>query len=114
LRRRIWKFGLDRWAAARLEARVDAIQRRLHKYDKPLRVRQAEARAAALAAAPAPIGAELELTWAELEHLEHLFAGANNPLSASIGAKAAAALGGSRDAGGGERLILGESDGLGA
>lgn len=88
LRRRIWKFGLDGKAAMRLEARVDAIQRRLHKYDLTLRERQA----IAAAKRPPPAGRSEFLTWAELERLVEHFAGANDPTAASIGAKAASAL----------------------
>jgi hypothetical protein len=74
----------------RLEFRVDAIQRRLHKYDPPLRVRQARAKAAA----PPPAGSSEFLTWEELERLAEHFAGANDPIAISIGEKALAALAG--------------------
>jgi len=72
----------------RLEARVDEIQLRLHRYDLTLRERQARARAAA----PPPTGTSIGFTWQELEHLQAHFSGGNHPLSASIADKAAAAL----------------------
>lgn len=85
LRRRLWRFGLDELRAMRLEARVDAIQRRLHRNRPTLRERQAAWRARH----PPPEAAP-ELTPAEWAPLAELFAGANDPLSALIGAKAAA------------------------
>jgi hypothetical protein len=90
LRRRVWKFGLDQWRVARLEARVDAIQRRLHKYDLSLRERQAIARAKA----PPPAGTSEFFTWEELDRLAEHFAGANDPVAIAIGEKALAALAG--------------------
>jgi hypothetical protein len=75
----------DNW---RLEARVTWIQMRLHKYDKSLKERQAEWNAKQ----PKPAGAGLNLTWEELERLVDLFTGANDPVTASIAAKAAEAL----------------------
>jgi hypothetical protein len=92
LRRRVWRFYVDEAGPGtpgmRLEARVDAIQRRLHKYDPTLRERQARARAAA----PPPAGTSEFFTWEELERLVEHFAGANDPVPAAIAAKASAAL----------------------
>lgn len=90
LRRRIWRFGLDPLRAFRLEQRIDAIQRRIHRTRPSLRERQAAARAAR----PAPTGENLFLTFEEIERLAELFADANDPLTASIGAKAAARISG--------------------
>lgn len=90
LRRRIWRFhfGPGISVAHRLESRVGAIQRRLHKYDPTLRERQAIARAKA----PPPAATDVAFTWEELERLVEHFAGANDPVTAAIAAKAAASL----------------------
>jgi hypothetical protein len=82
LRRRIWRFGLDRFAAMRLEQRIDAIQARIAKNRPTLKERQATW----LARQPKTITATL--TVEEWQHLADLFAGANDPISASIGEKA--------------------------
>lgn len=74
----------------RVQFRVQKIQDRLHKYDPTFRERQAKWNAEQAAR---PKTEMMELTQAELEHLADLFAGANDPLSASIGEKARIALG---------------------
>lgn len=83
LRRRIWRFGFDRLAAARLEGRINEIQARLHK-NRPTYKERCAARAATR---PAYVPPE-EFTREELERLAELFAGANDPITASIGEKA--------------------------
>jgi hypothetical protein len=92
LRRRLWRFYVDEAGPGtpgmRLEARVDAIQRRLHKYDLTLRERQAIARAKA----PPPAGTSEFFTWEEFDRLAEHFAGANDPVAIAIGEKALAAL----------------------
>lgn len=90
LRRRIWRFGLDGLAAARLEFRITEIQRRLSR-EWPARW---EAIKAGWRAARPPVQASPStiFTRDELQHLVDLFAGANDPTSASIAAKAAARL----------------------
>jgi hypothetical protein len=87
LRRRIWKFGLDRMASARLESRVSEIQRRLHRGKPTMRERQALWKAAQREAPPEPFTAE------ELEMIAARFAGANDPAGQSIVTKAEAMLG---------------------
>lgn len=93
LRRRVWRFyvgggdGLQS-PGARLERRVDAIQMRLHKYDPPLRVRQAKARAEA----PLPADTNVYWTWVELERLAEHFSGANDEVGQAIANKALEAL----------------------
>lgn len=86
LRRRLWKFGLDRFASFRLEQRAQKIAWRLDReYQKrkaPMGVRRR---------APRPVEPP-RFTADELRHLVELFEGANDPTSASIAAKAAALL----------------------
>jgi hypothetical protein len=94
LRRRVWKFGLDGMARFRMDQRAQEIQRRLHKWNAPtFKERQAiwKSRQAK------PTTANVNFTQAELEHLVDLFDSANDPLSASIGEKAKAALDNLRD-----------------
>jgi hypothetical protein len=89
LRRRIWKFGLDGFARFRLDQRAQEIQRRLHRWNRPtMRERQAIWKAKQ----PPRTTANVTFTLEELQHLTDLFEGANDPLSASIGEKAKAAL----------------------
>ncbi len=85
LRRRIWKFGLDGMAAARLEFRVIRIQERLRKYQPSWAERQAIWRAK-----QAPAAAPEGFTADELEMIAVRFAGANDPAGQGIAAKAAA------------------------
>jgi hypothetical protein len=92
LRRRVWKFGLDGLAAFRLEERVTAIQRHLHRSRPTMAQRQQAWRERCAAQAPPPTGTTMDLTWEELAHLADLFSGANDPLSVTIGQKAATAL----------------------
>lgn len=83
LRRRIWKFGLDGMAAARLEFRVAAIQTRLqrdyHRRKPPIGVRRKRG------ASP---DIKPTFTAEELRHLADLFANANDPVSRAIAEKA--------------------------
>lgn len=87
LLRRPERFEGDGFAAMRLEFRVNAIQRRLHRNRPTMRERQAAARARQ---APRPPALAFERV--ELERLAELFADANDPVTASIGRKAAAML----------------------
>lgn len=73
---------------APLEFHVTRVQMRLHKYDPTFAERQRRARAAA----PPPAGTDGFLTWEEWERLAEHFAGANDPVTASIAAKAAEAM----------------------
>src|SRR5213592_1568440 len=83
LRRRIWRFGLDQWRGMRLEQRVDQIQRRIHR-NRPTYKERCEARAKARP----PYVPPPEFSREELERLVELFAGGNDPVTASIAAKA--------------------------
>jgi hypothetical protein len=87
IRDHLIRRGYDPNSAA-LHFRIEAIRCRLHR-DKPT---WRERQQAWLARQPRPTGAPLGLTWPEIEHLASLFAGANHPLSASIGEKAVEAL----------------------
>lgn len=70
--------------------RISRIQQRLHKYDLPFRELQ---RLYALARpVVVPTGAPVDFTWEELARLVEHFAGANDPVTASIAAKAQLAL----------------------
>jgi hypothetical protein len=89
LRRRLWRFGLDGYARFRMDQRAQAIQRRLHKWNRPS---MQERQAIWLARQAIPETLSLALTEAELQHLVDLFGAANNPLSASIAQKAKAML----------------------
>lgn len=88
LRKRLDRFGSDHLARARLEARVSRIQERLHKHKPTFAERQAAWRARQ----PKPTGAHVLFTFDELERLAELFAAANDPVTASIGEKAAEAI----------------------
>lgn len=68
--------------------RVAQIQRRLHRYDKSFRELQTIYRAAK----PVAVADSPEFTLEELAHLAEHFAMANDPVAASIAAKAAAAI----------------------
>lgn len=70
-------------SAATLEARVTAIQERIHRNRPSMRQRQA---VRAAAAPQEPLG--LAFTRAELRHMADLFERANDPTSAAIGRKA--------------------------
>lgn len=85
LRRRIWKFGLDGLAAARLEFRVTRIQERLRRDQPSFAERQAIWRARQPKPEP-PVA----FTADELEMIAGRFAGANDPVGQAIAAKAAA------------------------
>jgi hypothetical protein len=65
--------------------RIGAIQRRLHREAPTMRERQA----AWKARQPAPPAEAAPFTPEELERLVELFGEANDPVTASIGAKAA-------------------------
>jgi hypothetical protein len=67
---------------------VTRIQQRLHRNKPTLRERQA----AWHARQPKTPGASLSFTWEELERIAEHFAGANDPVTASIAAKAQEAL----------------------
>lgn len=83
LRRRIWRFGFDHMRGARLEARITQIQNRLHR-NRPSYAERCAARAASRPTyVPPPT-----FNRAELERMVEHFAGANDEVSASIGAKA--------------------------
>lgn len=83
LRRRVWKFGLDGLAGARLEFRVVRIQERLRRDRPTWAERQAVWRAQQTPAAlPEAFTAE------ELALIAERFAGANDPVGQSIHAKA--------------------------
>ena len=79
-------FGDDALAHARRESRISEIQRRIHREAPTTRERQAAWRARCEAALPAESGA---FTPEELQRLVDLFGDANDPITASIGAKAA-------------------------
>lgn len=83
IRDHLIRRGYDPDSAA-LYFRIEKIRQRLHR-DKPT---FKERQKTWLAKQPRPAGSGLDLTWEELEHLANLFAQANHPLSASIGAKA--------------------------
>lgn len=96
--RRIIRAHLDRkygrlepgtwdWSKRELET-VARIQSRLHRHDKSFR----ELQAIYASGRPPQTEATVLFTFEELERLSDLFAGANDPLTASIAAKAAAAL----------------------
>jgi hypothetical protein len=92
LRRRIWKFGFDEFRVFRMEQRINEIQRRLHKYDETFAQRSRRwAEEQRLRCAREATGADLGLTWEELQHLLEHFEGANDPISAAIAEKAKAA-----------------------
>lgn len=77
------------WEYVHREQRVNAIQRRLHKYDESFAVRSRRwAEQQRLRCAREATSAKAEFTWEELERLAEHFAGANDPISAEIGAKA--------------------------
>lgn len=82
LRRRLWRFGLDDMAAARLEFQVTKIQQRLqrdyHRRKPPVGARR-------VVSIPTN-----QFTTEELQHLVDLFSDANDPISAEIARKAAA------------------------
>lgn len=82
LRRRVWRFGLDNLAAFRLEQRVDAIQRRIHRNKPTFRERSAAF------AARQPVARREAFTPEELARIAEHFAGANDPIGQSILAKA--------------------------
>lgn len=68
---------------------MSRIQRRLHKYDETFAVRSRRwAEEQRLRCAREAESAKADLTWEELQHLVDHFDGANDPISASIGAKA--------------------------
>jgi hypothetical protein len=88
-----WPATPHSWEWIKRESRVTAIQMRLHKYDEPFSVRSRRwAEEQRLRCAREAVDDNLRLTWEELERLIEHFAGANDPISAAIAAKAAAAL----------------------
>lgn len=78
-----------------IEFRVSAIQERIARYKPTFRERQQKWLAEQAARRPARTDFDLKLTREELEHLVYLFGGANDPVSASIAAKAQEILNGS-------------------
>jgi hypothetical protein len=81
------------WDFYHREQRVNAIQWRIHKYDKSFAQRSREWREAQeLRAALERTGDDLALTWEELDRVAEHFAGANDPVAIAIGKKALAAL----------------------
>jgi hypothetical protein len=77
------------WEFFHREQRVNAIQRRLHKYDETFAVRSRRwAEQQRQRCIREATGDDLRLTWEELERVIEHFAGANDPVSAEIGRKA--------------------------
>jgi hypothetical protein len=87
-----WPAQPHSWEWIRREDRVSVIQRRLHKYDETFAVRSRRwAEEQRLRCALEATGADLGLSWEELQHLLEHFEGANDPISAAIAEKAKAA-----------------------
>jgi hypothetical protein len=92
LARRLGPVKPHTWASIQREDRVSRIQRRLHKYDETFAVRSRRwGEEQRLRCAREATGADLGLTWEELERLLEHFDGANDPISAAIAEKAKAA-----------------------
>lgn len=81
------------WDYFHREQRVNAIQRRLHRYDETFAVRSRRwGEEQRLRCAREAVSATAEFTWEELERLIEHFDGANDPISAEIGRKVRAVL----------------------
>jgi hypothetical protein len=89
LAKRLGPVRPNTWEFFHREQRVNKIFYRLHKYDEPFSVRfRRWAEQQTERCRREATGASAEFTWDELERLIEHFGQANDPISASIGAKA--------------------------